>query len=88
MIKEIFVFSFFLILVINYNNYIANMNIYHSFAQKVTEKKNSWLSKRDNLNITMSLSPPLPIIDQNTKISFDIKKLNNTGASNFENMSG
>ncbi|MGN6708519.1 MAG: hypothetical protein ACTHKF_04150, partial [Candidatus Nitrosocosmicus sp.] len=27
-------------------------------------------------------------IDQNTKISFDIKKLNNTGVSNFENMSG
>jgi hypothetical protein len=88
LIKEIFVFTFLLILVINYNNYIANINIEHSFAQKLTEKKNSWLSKRDNLNITMSLSPPIPTIDQNTKISFDIKKLNNTGASNFENMSG
>ena len=37
----------------------------------------TWISKRDNLNITMSLIPPMPIIDQTTKINFEVKKLDN-----------
>ncbi|MBA3749690.1 MAG: hypothetical protein H0X03_02105 [Nitrosopumilus sp.] len=36
---------------------------------------NTWISKRDNLNITMKLAPEVPVIDQKTIISFDIRKL-------------
>jgi len=37
----------------------------------------TWISKRDNLNITMSLTPQMPIIDQTTKINFEVKNLDN-----------
>jgi hypothetical protein len=36
----------------------------------------------------MSLSPSLPVTDQNTTISFEIKKLNNAISSNYANLSG
>jgi len=59
----------------------------HVFAQ--TNKINvnpivnsTWMSKRDNLNVTMSLMPQMPIIDQMTKINFEVKKLNNLGFLN------
>jgi hypothetical protein len=39
----------------------------------------TWISKRDNLNITMSLIPPMPIIDQTIKINFEVKKLDSSG---------
>ena len=59
----------------------------HVFAQ--TNKINvnpivnsTWISKRDNLNVTMSLMPQMPIIDQMTKINFEVKKLNNLGFLN------
>lgn len=45
---------------------------------------NSWISKRDNLNITMSLTPKVPVIDEKTKIAFEVKKLNNSGI--FDNL--
>ena len=42
----------------------------------------TWISKRDNLNVTMSLIPQMPIIDQITKINFEVKKLDNLGFLN------
>ena len=39
---------------------------------------NTWISKRDNLNITMQTMPEIPIIDEKTKISFEIRKLNDS----------
>ena len=39
---------------------------------------NTWISKRDNLNITMKVMPEIPIIDEKTKISFEIRKLNDS----------
>jgi hypothetical protein len=39
---------------------------------------NTWISKRDNLNITMKAMPEIPIIDEKTKISFEIRKLNDS----------
>jgi len=41
-------------------------------------KNNQWISERDNLNITIDLVPKIPVIDENTKISFEIRKLNNS----------
>jgi hypothetical protein len=39
---------------------------------------NTWISKRDNLNITMKTMPEIPIIDEKTKISFEIRNLNDS----------
>lgn len=38
----------------------------------------TWTSKRDSLNISLSLDPRIPIIDQKTTLNFDIKKINDT----------
>jgi len=35
----------------------------------------TWLSKRDNLNITIKLDPKVPIIDEWTIIQFEVRKL-------------
>ena len=47
-------------------------------------KSNTWISRQNNLNITMSLDPAVPIIDQKTKMAFDVRKLNDSSA--FENL--
>jgi len=47
-------------------------------------KNNTWITERDNLNITIKLMPQVPIIDKITKISFEIRNLNNS--KSFENM--
>ena len=39
---------------------------------------NTWIGKRDNLNVTMNIMPKIPIIDEKTKISFEIRKLNDS----------
>ncbi len=45
---------------------------------------NVWTSERNNLNITMKLMPQVPIIDQKTKILFDVRTLNDS--SEFEGL--
>lgn len=49
-------------------------------------KNDTWVSKQDNLNVTISLQPKVPVIDEKTKIFFEIRKLNDS--SLFENLSG
>ena len=39
---------------------------------------NVWTSERNNLNITIKLMPEVPIIDQKTKILFDVRALNDS----------
>ena len=36
----------------------------------------TWISKRDGLNMSLSLDPRIPIVDQKTSLNFDIKKIN------------
>jgi hypothetical protein len=58
---------------------ISSDYIIQGFSQSQTTnivKNDSWISVRDNLNITISLTPQVPIIDEYTKLSFDIKGLN------------
>ncbi len=38
----------------------------------------TWLSKRDNLNITTELDPKVPIIDEWAKIQFEVRKLDSS----------
>ncbi len=56
----------------NSNNTIANMTALHP-----------WISKKNNLNITMKIEPRTPIVDQDTKLTFDVEKLNNDVPANF-----
>ena len=55
-------------------------------SSKNIDKINSWISKKDNLNITVTLDPKIPIVDKSTKISFEVKKLNNSINTNFANL--
>ncbi len=57
-----------------YNGYIAYSQNTDKNATNVNS--HSWVSKSNNLNITMDLDPKIPIIDQQTKISFQIKNFN------------
>ncbi len=38
----------------------------------------TWIGKRDNLHVTMKITPEIPIIDEKTKISFEVRKLNDS----------
>jgi len=61
-------------------NYAKFPNFVFSQNNKINVNpivNSTWISKRDNLNITMSLTPPMPIIDQTTKINIEVKKLDN-----------
>jgi hypothetical protein len=42
-------------------------------------KTNNWISRQNNLNITINLQPKTPAVDQHTHILFETKKLNNSG---------
>lgn len=66
--------------------FYCNPIIHYANAQTPTNSvvNDTWISKRDNVNITMNLDPKVPIIDQQTKIEFDISKLNNSGI--YDNM--
>ena len=66
-------------------NYVKFPNFVFSQNNKINVNpivNSTWISKRDNLNITMSLTPQMPIIDQTTKINFEVKKLDNQGFLN------
>lgn len=83
--------SFFIILCIMTS--ASHLNINTSFAQTNTNSNNNnitnmttlhpWISKKNNLNISIKIDPPIPIIDQDTKITFQVKKLNNAIPANF-----
>jgi hypothetical protein len=83
MIKLIILTSLFLL--------IINLNLFHSDSIVLAQtdrmkvvKNNTWISKQNNLNVTMNLQPKIPVVDDKTKIIFEIKKLNNSDF--FENL--
>ena len=88
MIKFLYVVTIFIVLLLYTNNYIFNVS--NSFSQTPFGKNNAstWISKRENLNISITLDPKVPIVDKSTKISFDINKLNRSITPNLENLSG
>ena len=90
-LKLICIVFIFVVLLFHFNNYFV-FNITSSFSQNSMDKNSNtqsiWISKRENLNISISLDPKVPIVDQNTKISFDIKKLNPSLPANLDNISG
>ena len=71
----------------NFNEFIIMNSSFSQIAtSKNIDKVNSWISKKDNLNITVTLDPKIPIVDKSTKISFEVKKLNNSINTNFANL--
>jgi hypothetical protein len=63
---------------------LFTLSLYSSkaFSQDATTpsivKNDSWISARNNLNITVNLTPTVPIIDEITKLSFKIQSLNDS----------
>lgn len=45
-------------------------------------QNSTWISKRDSLNMSLSLEPKIPIIDQKTTFNLDVKKINDTNPLN------
>ena len=41
-------------------------------------KNDSWISERNNLNVTIKLIPIVPVIDETTEILFEVTSLNNS----------
>ncbi len=70
-----------LLVVVNSNVCFSSYNLVYSqnTKNKNSTNSNSWTSKADDLSITMHLEPKIPIIDKQTKITFEIKNFNNTG---------
>ena len=59
----------------NANNFIfAQSELNNTIPTNVITNE-TWLSKRDNLNITIKLDPNVPIIDKWTLIQFEVRKL-------------
>lgn len=38
----------------------------------------TWISKRDNINTSLSLNPKIPIVDQKTTLNFEVKLINSS----------
>ena len=52
--------------------------VFSQYEGTSTISNDTWISKRDNLNVTMKVVPDIPIIDERTKILFEIRKLNDS----------
>ena len=67
-----------LVLIINFSIFVSTHQITYSQNSQNNNSGNiySWVSKRDNLNITMQFEPKNPVIYYQTKILFKINNLN------------
>ena len=59
----------------NANNLVSAQSDLNNTIPTNTIANETWLSKRDNLNITINLNPKIPIIDEWTLIQFEVRKL-------------
>ena len=59
----------------NANNLVFAQSELNNTIPTNTIANETWLSKRDNLNITINLNPKIPIIDEWTLIQFEVRKL-------------
>ena len=60
---------------------------YEAVSQSPADSKTStWISRQNNLNVTMQLDPEIPIIDQKTKLAFEIKKLNSSVSDSLDSL--
>ncbi len=85
MIKSVLLISISLLIIFVNSFFQHNLLIYPQSENIDVVKNDTWLSKQNNLNDTISLEPKVPVIDEKTPISFEIRKLNDS--SPFENLS-
>ena len=85
MTKAVLLISLCLLLIFVNSFFQNNLLIYPQSENMDVVKNDTWVSKQNNLNVTMSLEPKVPAIDETTTISFEIGKLNDS--SPFENLS-
>ncbi len=98
LLKYIILTSSFFIMLSSINSVHHFINVNTSFAQTNTSSNNNnnnnntntnmttlhpWISKKNNLNISVKIEPQTPIVDQDTKLTFEVKKLNNATPANF-----
>ena len=77
MMKSIISISLFVLLInLHFYQYVL---IFAQGGGSSAVKSNAWISKQNNLNITINLQPHVPVIDQWTQILFEVKKLNGSG---------
>jgi hypothetical protein len=82
-LKTIMVFSLFSILFVSFSEYSSEAFSLDGTTPSIV-KNDSWISERDNLNITIKLVPEVPIIDETTKILFEVTYLN--GSKPYEDL--
>ncbi len=74
MFKSTIILSSFLIILISFNDFHILIPLNSAFSQisskKSIDKISSWISKKDNLNITIKMDPEIPIVDKSTKNLF------------------
>ena len=61
------IFSLFSMLFDFSENYSTKAFSLNEATQSII-KNDSWISKRDNLNVTIKLMPSIPVIDETTKL--------------------
>ena len=71
------IFSLFSMLFDFSENYSTKAFSQAGTTQSVV-KNDSWISERDNLKMTINLEPAVPIIDETTKISFEVKQFDSS----------
>ncbi len=74
--KELTLIILLFFLIIGY--FGPSIGVYSIGEENGVIKNNTWISIRDNLNITLKASPIVPIIDEITRLSFEIRNLNNS----------
>ncbi len=79
----IMVFSLFSILFASFSEYSSEAFSLDGTTPSIV-KNDSWISERDNLNITIKLVPEVPVIDETTKILFEVTYLN--GSKPYEDL--
>ncbi|WP_458747313.1 hypothetical protein [Candidatus Nitrosocosmicus sp. T] len=56
-------------------SYVLLSDVFSQTLNDQDTTPNSWISERDNLNVTMSLTPKVPTVDQPTELQFEIREL-------------
>jgi hypothetical protein len=60
---------------------------YMTLSQSPADSKTStWISRQNNLNVTIELDPHVPVIDQKTKLAFEIRNLNSSIPGSIDNL--
>ena len=74
----IIVFSSLSFILFAFSEYYSTEAFSFNETKPSIVKNDSWISERDNLNITIELVPKVPIIDETTEISFEVRYLDNS----------